>query len=231
LNILNPDQKILEITQLAASCFATLNQEALAAELSRALSFYEEPARHHHIKDHPLKMIAQWHQYAPSYSLAKPKEFELLAAIVYHDCVWQALAQDSEERSAEWASNLHAAGIPATTVSNIQRAILCTKSHQCEADDIVSQLLIDLDLEILADEDAYWTYEANIRKEFAMVSDEAFSTGRAAFLEKQLAKLENGGHLFQTQPFIQRAEPKAKLHLEEELAALKENRKPWLEGH
>jgi len=75
-------------------------------------------------------------------------------------------------------------------VEATRRMILATK-HAAPPESTDEALVADIDMSILAAAACdYDIYAAAIRTEFSFVADEAFRTGRAAFLEGLLARRE-----------------------------------------
>ncbi|MEJ1936450.1 hypothetical protein WDZ92_40175 [Nostoc sp. NIES-2111] len=106
----------------------------------------------------------------------------------FHDVIYDSQAQDNEEKSANYASDLlNNLDIPNSCITTVQRLILNTKHHQ--ADDFDSQVLLDADLAILAAEAVdYQEYANAIRQEYAWVSDDEYIKGRTKVLEKFLQR-------------------------------------------
>ncbi|QLE59044.1 hypothetical protein [Nostoc sp. TCL26-01] len=108
----------------------------------------------------------------------------------FHDVVYDTQAQDNEEKSANYATQvLKSLGISLSYINTVKRLILNTKHHKAAADDIDSQVLLDADLAILAaDPDEYEEYANAIRREYAWVSDIDYIQGRKQVLEKFLQR-------------------------------------------
>ena len=78
-------------------------------------------------------------------------------------------------------------------------------------------LFLDMDLSILgASPVEFDAYEAAVRREYGWVEEKAWRAGRAAVLEKFLAR----PHIFHTEAFRQRFEAQARKNLARSLAAL-----------
>ena len=76
---------------------------------------------------------------------------------------------------------------------------------------------LDMDLSILgAPQGAFDSYEAAVRREYAWVDDKAWRSGRAAVLEKFLARPQ----IFHTEAFRQRFEAQARKNIARSIAAL-----------
>lgn len=102
----------------------------------------------------------------------------------FHDAVYDA-APDDEERSAQWAER----SLPAEAAEDVARLVRVTAAHDPASDDLVGQQLCDADLAILAAPRArYAEYAADVRREYAHVSDADFAAGRSAILADLLAR-------------------------------------------
>lgn len=108
-------------------------------------------------------------------------------AFWYHDICYDTRAKDNEERSAELARiRLLALGLDHGYVNQVVALILATK-HEHEPRTREARVLLDVDLSILgAPPEEYDAYEANIRREYVWVPEEAFRAGRAAILKRFL---------------------------------------------
>jgi predicted metal-dependent HD superfamily phosphohydrolase len=107
----------------------------------------------------------------------------------FHDAVYDATAQDNEERSAELAEKVLARlRVDDSRVAEVARLVRATATHEPAADDADGAVLCDADLAILASGPArYDEYTAAVRAEYAHVSDADFASGRAAVLRALLA--------------------------------------------
>ncbi|MDQ1665713.1 MAG: hypothetical protein QOH75_1744 [Actinomycetota bacterium] len=107
----------------------------------------------------------------------------------FHDAVYDATAQDNEERSAELAEKVLARlRVDDSRVAEVARLVRATTTHEAAADDADGAVLCDADLAILASGPGrYDEYTAAVRAEYAHVSDADFASGRAAVLRALLA--------------------------------------------
>jgi predicted metal-dependent HD superfamily phosphohydrolase len=109
-----------------------------------------------------------------------PLDWRIELVIWMHDCVYQPLAQDNEERSAEaaaeFAGRLGGAGEDAAAV---RRLLLATR-HVAPPADADEAVVADADLSILAaEEPEYDAYAAAIRDEYAAGPGRAVPGGAA----------------------------------------------------
>lgn len=154
----------------------------------RLVRAYSEPHRHHHTLEHLAEMFRVVGRLAGD--CRNPAAVQL--AVWYHDAVYDPRAADNEIRSAELAvEELTALGLPSGLVSRTSELIQTT-AHlvgELPGDDPDVAVLLDADLAILgASEARYRRYAADIRREYAHVSDADYRRGRAAVLEKFLAR-------------------------------------------
>jgi predicted metal-dependent HD superfamily phosphohydrolase len=132
----------------------------------------------------------------------------------FHDAVYDTHAQDNEEKSAELAE-MALSELPAETIAQVRKLILCTKTHQ--AFDAESELLLDADLAILSAEPTqYQNYAIAIRQEYRWVSAEDYRIGRSQVLERFLQR----DRIYYT-PMMQAKETIARRNLDTELQNLR----------
>jgi predicted metal-dependent HD superfamily phosphohydrolase len=105
----------------------------------------------------------------------------------WHDAVYEGVTGDDEHHSAQLASEMLAGTVPASTLFRVQEAIEMTASHE-PGDDPAQALLSDADLRVLARPPrSYARYVADVRRDYAHVSDGDFALGRAQVLQTLLA--------------------------------------------
>ena len=108
----------------------------------------------------------------------------VLLAAWFHDAVYDGEPGD-EERSAQWAER----ALPAPIAAEVARLVRVTEAHDPADDDAGGQWLCDADLAILAaPPPRYEEYAADVRREYAHVSDADFAAGRAAILRDLLGR-------------------------------------------
>ena len=186
----------------------------LFADLARR---YAEPQRAYHTMAHVLDCLAELE---PARHLAQGVDAVELA-IWYHDAVYDPHAHDNEEQSAELARQAMVATAMAEAFQRkVAALILATKHHDPSADGD-APLMVDIDLSILGQTAARFDeYEAQIRREYSWVSEEAFRQGRAAILERFLAR----GRLYNTDYFRGKYEKRARENLLRSLNQLSRGR-------
>lgn len=170
-------------------------------------------ARTYHSLTHLRGILAAVDDLAP---LADDADAVRLAAW-YHDAVYAGLPDD-EERSARRAErDLSALGVPSAMVDEVARLVRTTVTHDPAPGDRNGEVLSDADLSALAvPGDRYRRNSADIRAEYAHVSDEAFRKGRI----QVLTALLQGPGVFRTGDARRRWEADARQNLLAELAAL-----------
>ncbi len=184
-----------------------------AAELEKLLTAYGAPERHYHNVQHLENLFAQ-------VAALPPQDATVVAlAIWYHDAVYEALRPDNEARSAEWAL----AFLAETTLEPVRRErvadLICRTADHTQPqppDDADLLLFLDADLSILgAPAAAYWEYARQVRREYQLVPEPLYRTGRSQVLAKLLA----APVLFHTPALRAAFDAPARRNLQAELAA------------
>jgi predicted metal-dependent HD superfamily phosphohydrolase len=141
----------------------------------------------------------------------------LIFSIAYHDIIYNTLRQDNEEKSAAIAyDRLTQLNFPSVQKEKCKLQILATKHHQLSNTDDANYF-IDADLSILgSDNESYFKYSEQIRKEYKSFPDILYKPGRKKVLAGFL-KMEN---IFKTKYFQDKYERQAKVNISEELKSL-----------
>ncbi|UOX99864.1 HD domain-containing protein [Blastococcus sp. PRF04-17] len=106
----------------------------------------------------------------------------------YHDVAYDPGRTDNEQVSAERARVGLRGLVTDERVEEVARLVLLTAGHDPEPGDADGAVLCDADLAVLASPpDAYAAYASAIRLEYGHLSDEEFTSGRIAVLERLLA--------------------------------------------
>jgi predicted metal-dependent HD superfamily phosphohydrolase len=177
------------------------------------LAAYTDPSRGYHDTRHLTEVLDRLDELAEAGTSFERLPVELAAW--FHDAVYDG-RPGAEERSAHWAGEVLAAHAP-RQVAEVTRLVRLTETHRPAADDLNGGALSDADLAILAAPPArYAEYAADVRREYAHVSDADFRAGRAAVL----ADLLDRPHLFHTAHARAHWEPSARGNVEAELARL-----------
>jgi predicted metal-dependent HD superfamily phosphohydrolase len=195
----------------ALGCF----DAALSQKLFDALcADYSQPHRAYHTLEHLVQIFNMLEQHAET----TRDPLRLAFAAWYHDVVYDPQAKDNEERSAARAEiELKQMTADPQLPGRVAKLILATKSHHKGADDADGDLFLDIDYAILgSDPNAYRTYAAQIRLEYAHLTDETWRDGRSAFLKTASARTPT----FRTALFESRYGPQARANMAAELRAL-----------
>ena len=179
------------------------------------LEAYADPARGYHDLRHLEEVCDRVEELLRGGSTGD-REVVLLAAW-FHDAVYDGMP-GAEERSAAWAEDELPALLtePALAVE-VARLVRLTETHRPAPDDVEGRVLCDADLAILAAApERYDEYAADVRREYAHVSDDDFRAGRAAVLRD----LVDREHLFHTAYARRHWEAAARANVARELALL-----------
>lgn len=144
---------------------------------------YSEAHRHYHTSEHIefcLRLLDEYRDLADN-----PDELEL--AIWFHDAVYKTRSKRNEEDSAEFARDfLLSNGVDGAAAQRVFDLILATR-HDAPIDGQDTELLIDIDLAILgADEETFWRFEENVRREYRWVPGFLYRKERRKILQSFL---------------------------------------------
>jgi len=118
-------------------------------------------------------------------------ELAVVLALFFHDAVYTTDGSvNSEEESARMAqAELVSPKAGSELAREVARLVRTTATHTYQARDVAAAWLCDADLDVFSwPRPRYDDYVARIRREYAQVSDEEWRSGRAAALEKFLAR-------------------------------------------
>jgi predicted metal-dependent HD superfamily phosphohydrolase len=183
------------------------------------LERYAEPHRGYHTGAHIEAVLADVAWLSAQLGLDVRDRALVELAACAHDVVYDARPGDDERASATWAvGTLTSAGLGAADVARVEALVLATLAHRADPEDLVAAVLLDADLAILAAApDAYAAYVAGVRREYAVVPDEAWRTGRASVLESLVARAD----LYLSEPARTRWDAAARRNVAAELATLR----------
>jgi predicted metal-dependent HD superfamily phosphohydrolase len=204
------DELIAELRHWWERAFGPVTEPGPFGDLVAA---YRAPGRHYHDLRHVHRCLKE--AQLVSDRLVDPTK--VIAAIFYHDAVYEPTRSDNEERSADPAEReLRAMGKADAFVAEVRDLIMDTR-HQVSPESNDGQYLVDLDLAILgAQPAAFDEYEGAVRREYAHVPDEAFRAGRAKILQSFVDR----PRIYGTGVFHDRYEQAARANLARSLAAL-----------
>ncbi len=150
---------------------------------------HQQPQRYYHTLEHLAEMFRVFGRLAPL--CRNPVAVQL--AVWFHDVVYDPKSHDNESRSAakvfEWLQPL---GFSLELLNRVTELVRAT-AHLNATEPVTdpdTMVLLDADLAILgASESRYQRYAADIRKEYAHVTDADYRTGRIGVLNHFLARL------------------------------------------
>ena len=181
---------------------------------------YRQKHRHYHTLSHLEYIYKALITDTEYLRLATQEKNTLLWAMFYHDYVYDPLATDNEQRSADKAMQImRYHEIDENICLHVADLILATARHDINFDtkNLDMALLLDADLCILGDTwGVYHQYAENIRKEYAIFPDELFRVGRRKILECFLSK----NRIYHLDTFREKYEKQARRNLEKELKLL-----------
>jgi predicted metal-dependent HD superfamily phosphohydrolase len=149
---------------------------------------YEEAHRHYHNLEHINEMLAL------AASVPSP---ELELAIWYHDAIYDPKASDNEALSAALFQQHLGAVLSTDAVQQVTALVIATDHRLERPTDALANLIIEIDLAILGSSaERYARYAADIRLEYAFVSEQDYRIGRSrvlrSFLNRDLFVTERG---------------------------------------
>jgi predicted metal-dependent HD superfamily phosphohydrolase len=174
---------------------------------------YRAPGRHYHDLRHVHHCLKEAQRVSDR--LVDPTT--VIAAIFYHDAVYDPTRADNEARSADLAEReLRAMGKSEGFIAEVRDLIMDTR-HEVSPESNDGQYLVDIDLAILgADPAEFDEYERAIRREYAHVPEAGFRAGRATVLQSFIDR----PRIYGTDVFYARYERAARANLARSLAAL-----------
>ena len=143
---------------------------------------YAEPHRRYHTRTHIEQCLALLDQVP---ELMDSERQVLTYAIWWHDAVYDPTASDNEARSAEMAKrDLRDLDVSLHAREEVARLIRLTVGHVVEEEDRLGEILVSVDLAILAAAPLdYDAYSRQIREEYAHVPEDAWRVGRAKVMQ------------------------------------------------
>ncbi|HEX2771412.1 MAG TPA: metal-dependent phosphohydrolase [Micromonosporaceae bacterium] len=153
-------------------------------EWAALVAAWSEPHRRYHGLAHLAAVLGLVGELSGS---ATDPDAVALAAW-YHDVAYDPERGDNEQVSADRARAGLRGLVPEARVEEVARLVLLTAGHDAAPDDANGAVLCDADLAVLAGPpDAYAAYASAVRAEYRHLSDEEFTAGRIAVLERLLA--------------------------------------------
>jgi predicted metal-dependent HD superfamily phosphohydrolase len=214
VDVANSDQILRSLWRGHVNALGCFDANLTGEVFDRLCASYSELHRAYHTLEHLTQLFAQLERHG-----AGAKEpLRLAFSVWYHDVVYDPRANDNEEGSAARADNeLKQLGAEDGFTARVARLILATKSHAKGGADADDDRLLDADYSILGVEGAaYKIYAAQIRREYAHLTDEQWRQGRGAFLNAAITQ----PRIFLTEIFETAYGPQARANMAAELAAL-----------
>jgi predicted metal-dependent HD superfamily phosphohydrolase len=176
---------------------------------------HREPHRRYHGVRHIVWVVRHVDELAAEVPLLDHDA--VIAAVFFHDAVYDPAASDNEAASAALAERaLQALGWDGRRCRAVGDLIRATAGHEPDGDPD-RRVLIDADLAVLGSEPAaYQAYVTGVRVEYGHLDDPAWQQGRTAVVRRLLARRP----LFTTEPGRRRWESRARANLTAELATL-----------
>ena len=182
-------------------------------DLYRALlARYGEPHRKYHTLQHLQECLGHFE----AAQGVLPAGAEVEAALWFHDAIYDVKHSGNEERSAEIAVGaMRQAGLAPERGERVRALILATR-HDALPSTPDAALLVDIDLGILAaDEARFDEYERQVREEYRFVPGFLFRRTRRRILEGFLAR-----ERIYTSGCFDADEPSARANLRRSIAQL-----------
>lgn len=181
------------------------------------LSRWSEPHRNYHSLTHLSAVLRGVGTLERAGELEPGHRPVVSLAAWFHDAVYVGSAGEDEEASAALAETRLEALLPDAAVEEAARLVRLTAHHDPPAEDRNGAVLVDADLEVLAQApEDYARYVAAVREDYRHVEEEDFRRGRAQVLQRLLESRS----LFRTSTGVQRWEQPARLNLTRELELL-----------
>jgi predicted metal-dependent HD superfamily phosphohydrolase len=175
---------------------------------------YAEPHRAYHTMAHLQECFRQ----LADLQGACEHPGEVVIALWFHDAIYDTQRYDSEDRSAQWADHAVRAAASVAAAARIRDLVLATK-HEAVPASADARVLVDVDLWILgAPTPRFDEYEAQVRKEYAWVPDDAFREARGKILRGLLER----SSIYSTEAMHAQCETQARANLARSLARLGE---------
>jgi predicted metal-dependent HD superfamily phosphohydrolase len=184
-------------------------------------SLYTERHRHYHTIFHIEKCLEALDELTRNDPRINREIASL--ALIWHDAVYVPGSPTNEQLSADlWRAISPTTIVVAQLATSdirelVAQCILATKHHGRTEPNPTMQAVVDVDMSILgSDWPMYSAYKRWVRQEFQHVDDEAFRTGRKAFLEKQLTS----SRIFWNDWMHEKYETQARNNIRQELSEL-----------
>lgn len=161
---------------------ALLDKWDIKCDSKTLLTMWNEPHRYYHSLNHLNDLILQINSFKSSFS---KKEYDkLLLTAIFHDCIYDPMKKDNEEKSADFFKKC---SVDNEDTKEIFKMILDTKSH--DSDSKISTIFNDFDMNIVdRDFEQLLEWEKGIYQEFKKYGKTVYRKHRLIFLESLLDK-------------------------------------------
>lgn len=176
-----------------------LNKWNIQCELNSLLSMWNQPHRFYHTINHLDDLITQIKAGRSNYT---ETEYEkLLITALFHDCIYDPMRLDNEEKSADFFIHCCPDKLSADHIE-IKNMILDTKTHQSSI--LLSECFNRYDMNIVErDLTQLLVWEDGIYREFKTYGQETYKKGRLKFLASLLKRYpKNSANLLQLIDYI-----------------------------
>ncbi len=162
-----------------------LNKWNIKCDVNTLLSMWNESHRYYHNLDHLNDLIQQINEDKTNLS---QKEYEKLLIIsLFHDCVYDPMADDNEWKSAQFFMEC-AVDKSNHDIIEIRQAIIDTKNHKPSTE--ISEKFINYDMNIVErDFNQLLKWEESIYSEYSHLED--YKENRIGLLESLMDRYPN----------------------------------------
>ncbi len=171
-----------------------VDRQRAEATVQPLVARQDDPPRRYHTTRHLVEVLAEVDRLTALTGVIAPPS--LVLAVLFHDVVYDPTRDDNERRSAGLARAVLGGWVEAGVVDEVVRLVELTSDHAAAPDDRPGALLVDADLWILsAPAPRYDRYLADVRAEYAHVSDHDWRRGRGRVVTALDDRLATVGYL------------------------------------
>ncbi len=165
-----------------------LNKWKIKCDINVLLAMWNESHRFYHTLDHLNNLIDQIDN--DKSKLSEIEYEKLIICALFHDCIYEPIKSDNEEKSAEFFINC-CVDKSNPDIQDIKQMILDTKTHQSNTK--LSEIFNRYDMSVVeGDFDELLKWENGIRAEFVPhYGADKYKIGRISFLKSLLDKYPN----------------------------------------
>lgn len=162
-----------------------LDKWNIKCDINTILGMWNESHRSYHTLDHLNDIIKQIDE--NKYAFTDIQYEKLILTALFHDCVYDPMKQDNEEKSAEFFLKC-CEDKTNRDIQDIYQIILDTKTH--EPSNRLSSNFIQFDMNVITNGtfEQLLEWEKGIAEEYKGYGNDAYKEGRIKFLESLLNK-------------------------------------------